>query len=355
MLYAGVNAHKQYSKVVLTDDHGTKLARASLLNNLGCFQKFFNQATEPVKAVVEAGRTWGVIYDLLESSGVEPVLANSLKTRALAEAKRKTDAIDSQTLAALLRADLIPTVHVPSHEVRSQKNLLRQRFWLVELRTRVKTRTHHILDRNHLTLLACSDLFGKTGRKLLDQIEIHAPDNLLLKAHLELLDYIEKQIDQAEQWTKEALEDHPGVAILRTIPGIGTILASLVALEIDDINRFSCADKLCACAGLVPTTYASGGKVRHGKLLSSCNRWLRWPYVEAAWIAQRTSPYCHLYFERIKKRKGANSANTALARRLCEITSHCLTEKRSYEERSSVCTERIQPAAFESSWSQGTL
>ena len=232
MLYAGVDAHKKYSKVVLTDDHGTKLAQASLSNDLGCFQEFFNQATEPVKAVVEAGRTWGVIYDLLESIGVEPVLANPLKTRAIAEAKIKTDTIDAQTLAALLRADLIPLVHVPSHEVRAQKNLLRQRFWLVELRTRVKNRTHHILDRNHITLPNCSDLFGKGGRKLLDQIEIPAPDNLLLKAHLELLDYIDKQIDQTEKWTKEALEDHPGVAILRTIPGIGKILAALVALEI---------------------------------------------------------------------------------------------------------------------------
>ena len=113
MLYAGVDAHKKYSKVVITDDHGNQLAQASLSNDLGCFQEFFNQANEPVKAVVEAGRTWGVIYDLLEDIGVEPVLANPLKTRAIAEAKIKTDTIDAQTLAALLRADLIPTVHVP--------------------------------------------------------------------------------------------------------------------------------------------------------------------------------------------------------------------------------------------------
>ncbi len=333
MLYAGVDAHKKYSKVVLTDDHGTRLAHASLSNDLGCFQEFFNQTSEPVKAVVEAGRTWGVIYDLLESIGVEPVLANPLKTRAIAEAKIKTDTIDARTLADLLRADLIPTVHVPSQKVRAQKNLLRQRFWLVELRTRVKNRTHHILDRNHITLPTCSDLFDKAGRKLLDQIQIPAPDNLLLKAHLELLDYIEKQIDNAEKWTKEALESHPGLATLRTIPGIGKIFAPLIALEIDDIHRFCHPGKLCAYAGLVPSTYASGGKVHHGRLLTSCNRWLRWAYVEAAWIAQRTSPYCHAYFERIKRRKGANSANTALARRLCEITWHCLMDNRPYEER----------------------
>jgi transposase len=351
VLYAGVDAHKKYSKVVLTDDHGTRLAQASLSNDLGCFQEFFSHAAEPVKAVVEAGRTWGVVYDLLESIGVEPVLANPLKTRAIAEAKIKTDTIDAQTLAALLRADLIPLVHVPSHEVRAQKNLLRQRFWLVELRTRVKNRTHHILDRNHVGLPALSDLFGKAGRKILDQVEIPAPDNLLLRDHLELLDYLEKQIDKAEKWTKEALDDHPGIAILRTIPGFGKILSALVAVEIDDIHRFSHADKLCGYAGLVPTTYASGGKVRHGNLLPSCNRWLRWAYVEASWIAQRTSPYCHSYFERLKRRKGANSANTALARRLCEITWHCLVENRSYEERNPPRINITQPVAFTGTWS----
>ena len=333
MLYAGVDTHKKYSRVVVTDSKGVRVAEGTLQNTEGSFREFFDQFKEPTRAVLEAGRTWGIIYDVLESIGAEPVLANPLKTRAIAEAKIKTDTIDAQTLAALLRADLIPIVHVPSQEVRSQKNLLRQRFWLVELRTRVKNRIHHILDRNHVTLPDYSDLFGKAGRTLLDQIELPAPDNLLLRAHLELLDYIENQRRNAEKWTKEALGNHPGIVILRTIPGIGKILAALVALEIDDIRRFSHPGKLCAYAGLVPTTYASGGKIRHGRLLPSCNRWLRWAFVEAAWIAQRTSPYCHVYFERIKRRKGSNSANTALARRLCEITWYCLAQNRPYEER----------------------
>jgi transposase len=333
MLYAGVDTHKKYSKVVVTDSTGNRVAEASLSNDLSSFQEFFGHSNEPVKAVVEAGRTWGVIYDLLESIGVTPVVANPLKTRAITEAKIKTDTIDAHTLADLLRADMIPQVHVPSREVRAQKNLLRQRLWLVGLRTMVKNRIHHILDRNHVTLPPCSDIFGAAGRRLLDQVDITFPDNLLLNTHLELLDNIQDQIKDAERWIKQALSNHPEIAIVRTIPGLGKILSALVALEVDDIHRFSHPGKLCAYAGLVPSTYASGGKVRHGHLLPTCNRWLRWAYVEAAWIAQWTSPYCHNYFERIKRRKGANSANAALARRLCEITWYCLKENRAYEER----------------------
>ena len=257
--------------------------------------------------------------------------------------KIKPDTIDARTLADLLMADLIPKVYVPAKHVRAQKDLLRQRLWLVSIRTMVKNRIHHILDRNHV-VAHHSDTFGKAGREELNQVDIAAPDDLLLKAHLEILDHIQAQIGHSEQWIHEAVCGNPRVATLRTTPGLGKVLAALVAMEIDDVHRFASPGKLCAYAGLVPTTYASGGKVRHGRLLPSCNRWLRWAYVEAAWIAQRTSPYCHTYFERVKRRKGANSAATALARRLCEITWHCLNDNRPYEERAV-------PAAFCSSWS----
>jgi transposase len=344
MLYAGVDTHKRYSRVVVTDHLGNRVAQASLSNDLASFGDFFLKLKEPTRAVVEAGRNWGIIYDMLDSVGTKPTLANPLKARAIAEAKIKTDTIDAHTLADLLRADLIPKVYVPSKQVRAQKDLLRQRLWLVSIRTMVKNRIHHILDRNHVVMTFHSDMFGKAGREELSHIDIPAPDDLLLKAHLEILDHIQTQIGNSEQWIRNAVADNPGIALLRTIPGLGKVLAALVAMEIDDIHRFSGPGKLCAYAGLVPSTYASGGKVRHGRLISSCNRWLRWAYVEAAWIAQRSSPYCHSYFERIKRRKGANSANTALARRLCEITWYCLSDNRSYEERTT-------PAAFLSSWS----
>jgi transposase len=146
------------------------------------------------------------------------------------------------------------------------------------LKTMVKNRIHHILDRNHVTLPPCSDIFAKTARQLLDQVSLPSPDNLLLKAHLELLDDIQSHVGDAEKWIKEALCQHPHIATIRTIPGFGKIFAPLIALEIDDIRRFSHPSKLYSYAGLVPSTYASGGKVRHGGLITSCNRWLRWAY-----------------------------------------------------------------------------
>ena len=83
-----------------------------------------------------------------------------------------------------------------------------------------KNRIHHILDRNHVVMLPCSNIFGKSGRQLLDQTNISTPDNLLLKAHLELMDHIQTQDGDAEKWIKKTLREHPGIATLRTIPGL---------------------------------------------------------------------------------------------------------------------------------------
>jgi transposase len=63
---------------------------------------------------------------------------------------------------------------------------------------------------------------------------------------------------------------------------MGKILAAVAAAEIDSIDRFSNAAKLCAYAGLVPRTYSSGGKVYRGPLLKSRNKLLQWAFIEAA-------------------------------------------------------------------------
>jgi hypothetical protein len=89
MLYAGVDTHKHYSRVVVTDNLGSGVAQASLQNDRASFKEFFLQFNEPTRAVLEAGRTWGIIYDLLEDIGVEPVLANPVRPEPLLKLKSR--------------------------------------------------------------------------------------------------------------------------------------------------------------------------------------------------------------------------------------------------------------------------
>jgi len=123
------------------------------------------------------------------------------------------------------------------------------------------------------------------------------------------------------------------VELLRTAPGLGELLATVVALEIDHIERFVSPAKLAAYAGLVPTTYSSGGHTFHGKLMPQSNKWLRWALVEAAWVAVRLDPYFRAYFAKLRTHKVAQTAIVATARRLLEVVWHLLKENRPYETR----------------------
>ena len=117
---------------------------------------------------------------------------------------------------------------------------------------------------------------------------------------------------------------------LLSVPGIGPTLAAVIGCEIDQIERFGSADKLCGYAGVVPTTHSSGGKVYHGRLLPSCNKWLRWALIEASWVAVGCSPFGALYRQQRARGKKANTAITIVARRRCRILFQLLREKRSF-------------------------
>ena len=123
-----------------------------------------------------------------------------------------------------------------------------------------------------------------------------------------------------------------------TIPGLGRFFSVLVANEIGDIRRFATPEKLCAYAGLVPSVYASGGKVFHGRLTKQGNKWLRWAMVEAVRPAVKSDPELRAYYERLRHRKGPNPAKVATARRLLTIIHRVLSQERPYRKPMS---ERI--------------
>ena len=107
----------------------------------------------------------------------------------------------------------------------------------------------------------------------------------------------------------------------------------LILYEIDDISRFRDEKKLCAYAGLVPSTHTSGGKVFHSKITKTESKWLRWAAIEAAQTAARSNIEFSAYYRRIKIRKGTNAAKVATARRLLTIVYRLLRQRRLYERR----------------------
>lgn len=335
MIHLGIDHHKKFSHVVALNDAGAVLWDGQIGSDREAFEELKNAlpAAEPVQSVLEAGRNWGPLYDALVELGLNPKLANPLRMRLIAETFTKTDRIDATTHALILKAGLTPLVHVPPKEIRDQKNLLRQRIWLVKVQTMLKNRIHILLDRNHAIPPKVSDLFGKRGTTWLEELRLSEPDGKLLRGDLELLDAVQLQIRHTERWIKQALKDDPQVPILESLPGVGPLLAAIISLEINDISRFASPAKLCSYSGLVNSTYSSGGRTFHGGLVPACNHYLRYAFIEAAWGAIRTSSYFEAFYRRIRSRKGSQDAAGAVGRKLCEIAYHCLKQRRNYKEK----------------------
>jgi len=336
MIHIGIDQHKRYSQLHAINDNGEVVFNGRVNNSLEEFTQLRNLfSDEPIQSVVEASRTW-VVYDLLEKLGFNPKVANPLKVKAIAEAQIKTDTIDAQTLTKLLKADIIPEVHVADKETRRVKNILRQRTWLVKNQTAIKNRIYSIIDRNHISCdIGVANIFGVHGRCFLDTVakELSASESQLLQENIKLLDVIGLHVKAVNKLLKEELHLTEDIKICKSLPGIGEVFGPTIALEIWDVKRFSSQDKLAGYAGLSPTTYSSGGKTYHGKLFWQCNKLLRYAFCEAAWSAIRSSVYFRSFYARLKKRVGSQKAIVATARKLCEITWHCLKEKRPYEER----------------------
>lgn len=333
MTYFGFDHHKRFTQAVAVDEAGKVLRECRVVNDRESLALFLKELPRPWKGVVEAGPSWGWIYDTLSQLGIEMIVAHPLKVRAIAEAKIKTDSIDARMLAQLLRGNLIPAVYVPASEVRIQKMLWRERTWLVRMCVRLKCRIQQLLTHHHVTVPEYSDLFGKAGRLFLEQVVLPESARSILDTELKLLDCYKVQIKEVQRLATEATEEHPCRPYLESLPGFGKVFAPIVALEIDNPDRFAHPGKLASYCGLVPSLYSSGGKSWYGGVGQQGNHWLKWAFIEAAWVAIRTSPYFRLMYQRLRRRKTAQVAIIACARRLSEIAFHLMKERRFYEER----------------------
>lgn len=338
MIHIGIDYHKRSSHIVVMDDAGKIQWDGDMPSCRESFEavKASLPPGEVVQSALEAGPNWGIPFDILEELGLGPKLSNPLKTKLIGESFIKTDKIDATAIAVMLRAGILPLVHVPSKDIRSQKNLLRQRSWLVRLQTAVKNRTHALVDRNHVKPPEMTDLFGSHGRAWLNALTLPDPDGKILKSDLELLDTVRSHIRQTEKWIDLELKANADIPILESMPGIGKLLAALTALEIDTIERFPSPEKFCSYSGLACSTFKTGGqggKTFHGGLIPTCNHHLRYAFIEAAWTAARVSPYFSAYYRRLRFAKSAQDAIPAVARKLCAIAWHCLKKRRNYVEK----------------------
>lgn len=131
-MYVGLDVHKRVCYGSVMDEEGKVLKQARFSNDPEGLEEFMDGVEEALVAM-EAGYCWQPLYDGLEEAGHDVRLAHPQKVKAIAEAKAKTDKIDLETLAHLLRTGLLPESYVPSRDIRELRNRIRRRAFLARL------------------------------------------------------------------------------------------------------------------------------------------------------------------------------------------------------------------------------
>lgn len=327
----GIDLHKRYMQAAVLDGDGnlTQETRINNDSNHHSLRMFLSGLKPDTRIVLESSSVWYGVYRFIEGCGFDIVLSNPLKTKAIAYGKIKTDRLDARVLADLLRADYIPPCHVPTEEGMEQRGLARHREYLVGMRTSLKHKIHAILLMNNIRTAHS----GFTARHV---YELRQIKDYRIDAYLDAMDTISAQIRTADKMITDTVGGRTAsdAHLLATIPGVGYYSALVIASEIGDISRFPHSDQLVSYAGMVPSTYSSGGKVRHGGITKHGSSFLRSVLSECVLAHKRVRKESNIsrFHARIARKKGNPKATVAAAAKLLRVCYWLLKERREYEE-----------------------
>jgi len=316
MIHVGVDLHQRFCYMTALDARGKIVGSGAVSNERLDLRKYFRQFRgRPVQVAVEACGFWPAFREVVEPEVERLVLVHPQRVKAIASAKLKNDRVDSETLAHLLRCDLLPESWKADRETQARRQQVRLRATLVRQRTRLKNQLHAVLHQQGLRS-PVTDLFGKRGRLWLAQVKLPVQARESVNVCLRMIDGYDQEVQQQNLQLSEQAKQDKRVKWLMTIPGIGECSAMMLLAEIGEIGRFSNKEGLCSYAGLVPRVRESAGKAARGGITRQGSSWMRWIMVEAAQVATRCSPAAKRYYERLARKKHKHVARVALARKL---------------------------------------
>ena len=343
MKYVGIDVHKKMRQAAVLDEDGKLLDEIRFANTPEEIEEFSGKLStfrDEVKAVVEStGNLWIQIHDRLEEHGFDVALSNPSKTRLIAEAKIKTDKVDARTLAALLRADMLPTCYVPGEELRSRRELLRHRLNLVKIRTGIKNRVHGLLDKHGLRMPGITP-FSRENIAWLREQSFGFMDDAIVRSDLAVLEAVDGQVTLIEEKIATIAAEDKRVRLLMTMTGVGYFTAMLVMAEVGDVSRFRGDKEFASWMGLVPSVHQSGERTRIGGVSGPGNKRLRWALVESAQAAVRFDPRLGGMYERVSRRRGKGCAVVAVAHEMARIMYYMLSRGEPYRGENRGLTER---------------
>lgn len=320
-VYVGIDVHKESWQVTVQLE-GEEVFHGRLPSQYQALQKLFAKfRRSTIKVAYEAGPCGFWLYDKLIADGIETIVVPPSLIPIESGNRVKTDKRDSRKLANFLERNMLKKVYVLTEEDRADRELVRTRRQLVEHRSDVARQIKSKLlfygvespfpAKQHWTKLYIKWLRGLST----DHKGLALSLEFMIDLYEQLTDQIKKIMKKVIELTKSAKYAHK-VALLRSIPGVGTLIAIEILVELQDMKRFKSGEKIASYIGLTPSEYSTGQYTRQGRITRCGNKRVRTSLVEGSWILIYKDPVMKFKYERLKRRKGAKRAIVAIARNL---------------------------------------
>jgi transposase len=370
---AGIDVHKRMLMTQARLAQGGKVQRE--LRECGTFTKDLLALRDWLKelgvthvAMEATGSFWRPVYNILEGE-FEILVCNAHHIKNVPG--RKTDVKDAEWISELLAHGLLKPSFVPEAPQRALRDLTRTRSTFVAERARIANRIQKLLEEANIKLASvATDVLGASGRQMLRALvggqedphilaemslrrlrkkipqlqfalegRIRPHQRIVLGELLKQVESLDLSIDKLEEAIQQELDEEgnrpfeTAVALLTSVPGIGTTSARAIVSEIGpDMDRFGSAERLCAWAGVAPGNHQSGGKRLSGKTLHG-NRSLMTTLAEAATAAARTKDtYLAALYRRLSLRRGKRKAVVALAHSMLRSVYYMLKSGAVYHD-----------------------
>ncbi len=301
MLHVGLDIHnKHISLAVLNETR--QVTHRSRVRSIDQMMSILEGLPDRFQVCYEASCGYGHYHDLLQPVASRVLVAHPGQLRLIYRSKNKNDRNDAERLAKLLYLGEVPTVHVPSLEVRTWRELITCRSQVIAKRTRAKNAARAVLRGAGLAIPRHPGLWTKEGMRWLRGLELPTNSQLLRRDLLvEEIESLTRQVRRIEQQLNHLAQRSPGVLRLRSIPGVGARTAEAVVAFLDDPDRFPHAKAVGRYFGLVPRQDQSGDRNRLGHITREGAPVVRRMLAEAAWQAVRRSPTVRAFFERAQR------------------------------------------------------
>ncbi len=302
-LFIGIDVHKRSWKIHTATDlfDGTTL---TIPPNGYALQKYVERHFKgyEVFCCYESGCCGFSHHRLFESFGWYSIVVNPADVHRPAKAQfQKSDKIDARLLCKELKDGRLTGIHIPSIEREQLRCLFRRRNDLVKELRKIKTQIKMQLLYLGIEIPKEMDTphWSHKFRGWLKALKFdYSTMDYCLQTRLEAYDFVDKQVRSVSVRLRAYCRKHykKDYYLLRSVPGIGPIVACGILCELGDLRRFKNFKQLASYVGLIPSVHQSGDNFTTSGLTPRANRIIRSYLVEATWVALRFDPVMQEYY-----------------------------------------------------------